>query len=167
MSGHRSQSESVRESKLSTIHDSVIAMKSSVERFPTMSVPSVTEASSLRSYLRRGVAFGGEPHRVVASALRSLSKRSVVSASPVERAVAFASVGKRPVASASVGKRLVAFAFDRVPQRSVASAFQASPKVALAPALQSLRQAALAKKCTRIARRLARRAGGGGRQLLQ
>ena len=177
MSGHRSQSESVRESKLSTTHDSVIAMKSSVERFPTMSVPSVTEASSPRSYLRRGVAFGGEPHRVVASALRSLSKRSVASASPVERPVAsasvgkrlvaFASVGKRPVASASVGKRPVAFAFDRVPQRSVASAFQSSPKVALAPALQSLRQAALAKKCARIARRLARLAAGGGRQLLQ
>jgi hypothetical protein len=145
-------------------------MKGSVERFPTMSVPSVTEASSPRSYLRRGVAFDGEPHRVVASALRSLSKRSVASASPastVERAVALASVGKRPVVSALVGKRPVAFAFDRVPQRSVASAFQSSPKVALAPALQSLRQAALAKKCTRIARRLAHRAGGGGRQLLQ
>ena len=157
MSGCRSESEPVRESRFFTTHEAVIAMKGSVKRFLTMRVPGVTDGSSLPLYLRGGVAFSGEPHRVVASALRSLSQRSVASAS----------VAKRPVASASVGKRPVAFAFDRVTARSVAFALQSSPKVALAPALQSLRRAALAKTCARIARRLARLAAGRPRQFLQ
>jgi hypothetical protein len=170
MSVHGPRSERVGrvgESRLSTTHDSVIGCHPLVARFPTMRVPRVTEVSSPRLYLRNGVAFGGERHPVVASALRSLSQRSVASASVSKCPVASAFVGKRAVASASVGKRPVAFAYDRVSTRSVASAFQSSPRVALAPAFQSLRQAALAKTCARIARRLVRLAAGGGRQLLQ
>jgi hypothetical protein len=132
---------------LSTAHEGVIALRATVQRFPTAGVSSVTERSSVALYPRRVAEFGSVPVRIVASALQSLRARPVVSASVVER----------PVASA----------FRSVPPRSVASALQSSPRVVLAPAVQVWRRAAAAKTCVRIAQRLARLAAGRPRQQVQ
>ena len=141
---------------LSTVHESVIGMKTTVKRFPTMRVPSVTELSCVGSYQRRCVEALSASPRCVASRLRCVQ----------ERFVASASVSKR-VASASVSKRTVVFLEACVPPSVVASASQSSPRVALNPALQSLRRAASAKKCSRIAGRLARLVASRPRQTLQ
>ena len=135
---------------LSTVHESVIDMKTTVKRFPTMGVPSVTELSRVGLYQRRCVEFASP--RSVASVLRSVKQRSVASASVAKRSVE------------SLASCVPAY---RVSLCSVASALQESPRVALAPALQSLRRAALAKKCQRIAGRFARLAADRPRQQLQ
>lgn len=140
---------------LSTVHDSVIGSNATVRRFPTMKVPCVTELSCVGAYRSRCVESAFASPRSVASRLRCVNARSVASAS----------VGKRSVASlvACVSSSCVS------PGRvgGVASAFQSSPRVALAPVLQSLRHAALAKKCQRIAGRLARLTAVRPRQQLQ
>ena len=136
----------------STVHDSVIGTNTTVKRFPTMHVPSVTELSRVGSYQRGCVEFASAFPRSVASRLRCVKERSVASVS----------VRKRSVAS------LVACVPECcVPRVGVASALQSSPRVALAPALQSLRRAALANKCQRIAGRLALLAAGRQRPTLQ
>jgi hypothetical protein len=137
---------------LSTAHESVIGIYTSVKRFPTMPVPSVTELSRVSSYQRRCVESAVFSPRSVASRLRCVKERFVASASVAERSVVFP-VGCVPPCC--------------VPPGRVASASQSSPRVALAPALQSLRRAALANKCARIAGRLARLAAGRPRQQLQ
>jgi hypothetical protein len=141
---------------LSTVHDSVIGLSSAFPRFPTMGVPSVTESSCVGAYQPRLAESPFESPRCVASRLRCVQ----------ERFVASASVSKR-VASASVSKRTVVFLEACVPPSVVASASQSSPRVALNPALQSLRRAASAKKCSRIAGRLARLVASRPRQTLQ
>jgi hypothetical protein len=50
-------------------------------------------------------------------------------------------------------------ALRRVPERSVASALAQSPKGSIGPALAALRRAVAAKKCARLAARLAGLAG--------
>ena len=141
---------------LSTVHDSVIGPSHASARFLTMSVPGVTESSRVGSFRRPCVESASESPRCVASRLRCVQ----------ERFVASASVSKR-VAFASVSKRSVVYPVASVPLCRVASASQSSPRVALAPALQSLRRSALAKKCARIAGRLALLAAGRPRQTLQ
>ena len=123
---------------LSTVHESVIGMKTTVKRFPTMGVPSVTELSRVGLYQRRCVEFASP--RSVASVLRSVKQRSV--------------------ASASVAKRSVESLASCVPAYRVSLCPVAS-------ALQSLRRTALAKKCQRIAGRFARPAADRPRQQLQ
>jgi hypothetical protein len=137
---------------LSTAHDSVIGSNTTVKRFPTMHVPSVTELSRVGSYQRGCVEFVSAFPRSVASRLRCVKDRSVASASVVER----------PVVSLAA-----CVASYCVPPGRVVSASQSSPRVALGPALQSLRRAALANKCQRIAGRLARFAADRPRQQLQ
>ena len=139
---------------LSTAHESVIGIKATVKRFPIMRVPSVTELSRVGSYQRRCVDPVPASPRCVASLLRSVRERSVASAS---------------VAKRSVESLASAFPAYRVPLCPVASASasHSSPRVALAAALQSLRRAAQAKKCQRIAGRLAQRAAARPRQQLQ
>jgi hypothetical protein len=142
---------------LSTAHGSVIGLSPAFARFPTMSVPSVTESSRVGSYQRRCVGSVSASPRSVASRLRCVKERSVASAS----------VSKRPIASLRVASLPVASLVACVPPCRVASASQSSPRVALSPALQSLRRAALAKKCARIVGRLAHLAGDRPRQQLQ
>ena len=137
---------------LSTAHESVIGIKATVKRFPIMRVPSVTELSRVGSYQRRCVDPVPASPRCVASLLRSVLARSVASAS---------------VAKRSVESLASSFPAYRVPLCPVASASHSSPRVALAAALQSLRRAAQAKKCQRIAGRLAQRAAARPRQQLQ
>lgn len=124
----------------SVVHESVIGIKATVKRFPTMEVPGVTELSRVASYQRRSVESVFAFPRSVASLLRGVCERSVASAS---------------VAGVRAKSLETCVSEYRVPLRPVASALQTSPKVALAPALQALRRAALAKKCQRIAGRLA------------
>jgi hypothetical protein len=167
-----SRSNQVRQisgSELFAIHDSVIASFSHLTRSSSMPVPVGTAVSSLSAYLRRSVAYGGEPVSGVASWLRSVSERPVASMFLSVRCVVSASVSKRVVASR---KGLVASEYDRVPSCAVASAYEVvspsavasaskvSPKLALAPVLLSLRRAAQANRCARIAWRLSRLAGG-------
>lgn len=158
----------VGESELCTIHDSVIASFSHLTRSSVMRVPIGTAVSNLSGYLRRSVAYGGEPVSGVAFWLRSMRERSVASASPSVRCVVSASVSKRVVALrkgsvASAYDRVpsspVAFAYEIVSSSAVASASKVSPKLALAPVLLSLRRAAQANRCVRIAGRLGRLAG--------
>ena len=139
---------------LSTAHESVIGIKATVKRFPTMRVPSVTELSCVGSYQRRCVEALSASPRCVASLLRSVRERSVASAS---------------VTGVPVGSPEANVSEYRVPLHPVASAsaLQSSPRVALAPALQSLRWVARARKCQRIAGRLAQFAVGQPRQQLQ
>ena len=132
---------------LSTVHDSVIDPSPAFPRFHAVGVPRVTESSRVGSYQRPCTESASESPRCVASKLRCVQERFVASASVSKRSVVY------PVASA--------------PPRRVASASQSSPRVALAPALQSLRRSALAKKCARIAGRLALLAAGPPRQTLQ
>ena len=137
---------------LSTVHESVIGIKATVKRFPTMRVPSVTELSCVGSYQRRCVEALSASPRCIAS--RSVRERSVASAS---------------VTGVPVGSPEANVSEYRVPLHPVASAsaLQSSPRVALAPALQSLRWVARARKCQRIAGRLAQFAVGQPRQQLQ
>ena len=139
---------------LSTIHEPVIGSNATVKRFPTMRVPSVTELSCVGSYQRRCVEALSASPRCVASLLRSVRERSVASAS---------------VTGVPVGSPEANVSEYRVPLHPVASAsaLQSSPRVALAPALQSLRWVARARKCQRIAGRLAQFAVGQPRQQLQ
>ena len=132
---------------LSTVHASVIDPSPAFPRFHAVGVPRVTESSRVGSYQRPCIESASESPRCVASKLRCVQEPFVASASVSKRSVVY------PVASA--------------PPRRVASASQSSPRVALAPALQSLRRSALAKKCARIAGRLALLAAGRPRQTLQ
>ena len=134
--------------ELSTVPSGDGALRSPVSRFPIAVVPRVTELTSAISYPRPTLELRGVPVlRPVASVLRGLR----------ERCVALRSVSERPVASALSG----------VAYRGVACALQSPPRVELAPAVQVWRRAAAAKLSTRIARRLARLAAGGTRQVLQ
>src|SRR5689334_7699270 len=171
--------------RLSTVHGSVIRIEDQFARFPSMGVPSVTESSFVVSYPRGRVELRSSLPSAVASGLRRVKdpsevSRFVASAYRVPASVvsayrvpayqlpaSVASAYRVPefVASAFVSTRSVASLVTGVSSSRVASA--SSPRVALAPALQLLRRAALAKKCSRIAGRLASFAGGQPRQSLQ
>jgi hypothetical protein len=163
------------ESAFRAIHDSVSARFLPKGRSSTMRVPDGTAVSSPSVYLGRSVAYGGRRVSGVASWLRCVSERPVVSASPSVRCVVSASVSKRAVALrkgsvASASGRVpscpVASAYDRVSGSAVASASKVSPKLALAPVLLSLRRVAQANRFARIAGRLGRLARGKPRQQL-
>lgn len=140
--------------ELSTVPGGDGVLRSPVPRFPTAVVPRVTELTSAVSYPRPVLELRGVPVlRPVASVLRGLRERCVA----LRSVSALRRVSERSVASASSG----------VAYRGVACALQSPPRVELAPAVQVWRRAAAAKMSARIARRLARLAAGGTRQVLQ
>ena len=156
--------------RLSTVHGPVIGIEDQFARFPSMGVPSVTESSLVVSYPRSCVALRRAFPSEIASRLRRVKGPSdvskfVASAYRMPASVASAYRVSASVASAFLRTRSVESLVTGVSNVRVASA--SSPRVALAPALQSLRRAALAKKCSRIAGRLASLAGGQPRQPLQ
>lgn len=144
--------------ELSTVSGGDGVLRTPVTRSPTAGVPGVTEVRSAVSYLRPALQLctglrGVPVLRPVAFVLRGLRERCVA----LRGVSALRSVSERSVASASSG----------VAYRGVVCALHSPPRVELAPAVQVWRRAAAANKSRRIARRLARLAAGGTRQVLQ